>query len=333
MAKERNPKLGALAVRKGFASESEVQTALDLQKSLEPSADRPEARVGQILVEMGALTGDMLEVLLEEQAAARKAVELPSDTPAPALPPARIIVRSAVPLSVNGAPVTTTTDVKPGDILKVGNAILQMEASVAIVPSSEAPPEPPPPPPPRPDKVRGGTTVIGKVAELGTRFFRKKEKGTSGTELPSPAGPGLGEKLKNAAAKTGATVKKMIQDAAKRRWQKDRLGANRRRDELLCDVARAAIRMGQLEAPEVDVAKAALKALDHAEHSTGLRGSATTQEDVSRQRQSIKVARDTVELALVKLGYLVLKQGPEPPGLAEKIREIREIDAALATEG
>ena len=62
---EREARLGTLAVRKGFASENEVQTALDLQKNLEPAADRPAARVGEILVEMGALTGDMLKVLLE----------------------------------------------------------------------------------------------------------------------------------------------------------------------------------------------------------------------------------------------------------------------------
>ena len=47
--------LGALAVRKGFASQDEVVTALELQKRFEPSADRPSARVGEILVEMGEI--------------------------------------------------------------------------------------------------------------------------------------------------------------------------------------------------------------------------------------------------------------------------------------
>lgn len=318
MPSERKPKLGALAVRKGFASENEVETALDLQKNLEPSADRPAAKVGEILVEMGALTGDMLQVLLEEQVEA--AGRAPEEPEAPSTPDARLIVRSAVPLSVNGKPVTATTALKKGDILKIGNAVIQVDASLTIVPASDAPPEAVAPPKP--------AGMFGKVADLGSRFFKKKEP--SGTEMPAPAGPGFGEKLRNAAARTGATVKRMLKDAAKKKWAKDRLGSGRRRDELLIDVARAAIRIGKVEGPELEAAKAALRTLDQAEHTTSLRGSATSPDEASRHRTSIKAARDNVELALAKLGYLVLQKGPEPPGMAAKLAEIREIDEALA---
>ncbi|HEX7902025.1 MAG TPA: hypothetical protein VF950_29970, partial [Planctomycetota bacterium] len=185
---EREARLGSLAVRKGFASENEVQTALDLQRNLEPSADRPPAKVGEILVEMGALTGDMLKVLLEEQELVRRnAAEPEAAAPAPA--EAKIIIRSAVPLSVNGKPVLTTTQIGKGDILKIGNAVIQVEATLTVVPASDAPPEPPPPPP----KKKPPTGMLEKVADLGTRFFKRKE--SSGTDLPAPAGPGLGAKL------------------------------------------------------------------------------------------------------------------------------------------
>ncbi len=323
MPNERDPRLGTLAVRKGFASENEVQTALDLQRNLEPSADRPAAKVGEILVEMGALTGDMLQVLLEEQSSARTRPEEGAEPPAPPAPGARLVIRSAVPLSVNGQPVTSTSLLKPGDILKVGNAVIQVEAALTIVPASDAPPEPAPAPPK--NAIRG---MIGKVTDIGTRFFKKKE--ASGTDLPEPAGPGLGAKLKGAAAATGATVKKLLKDVGKKKWAKDRLGAHRRRDELLIEIARAAMRTGKVEGPELESARSALRALDQAEHTTGLRGSATSTEEVSRHRQAIKAARDMVDLTLSKLGYRVLQKGPEPPGMAEKLREVREIEEALS---
>lgn len=326
---EREARLGALAVRKGFASENEVQTALELQKNLEPSADRPAAKVGEILVEMGALTGDMLKVLLEEQELARKRALEESATDvaaAPDVPENRLIVRSAVPLSLNGKPVTETTVIKKGDILKIGNAILQVEAELSIVPASDAPPETDVLPPRAPPAATA-KSVFDKVADFGTRLFKKKE--ASGTDLPAPAGPGVGEKLKGAAAATGAAVKKLLKDVGKKRWTKDKVGANRRRDELLCEIARAAMRTGKVEGAELEAARSAMKALDQAEHTTSLRGSATTPEEQSRIRTSIKAARDRVDLTLVKLGYHVLKNGPELPALAAKIREVREIEEAL----
>lgn len=326
---EREARLGALAVRKGFASENEVETALELQKNLEPSADRPATKVGEILVEMGALTGDMLKVLLEEQEIVRKraAEDVAAEPEAPSTPDARLLVRSAVPLSVNGKPVDGPTEIRKGDILKIGNAVLQVEASLTIVPAADAPEEEVEPPP-RAAPAATAKSVFDKALDFGTRLFKKKE--SSGTDLPAPAGPGLGQKLKGAAAAAGGTVKKLLKDVGKKRWAKDRIGANRRRDELLQEIARAAMRTGKLEGPELDSARDALKALDQTEHTTGLRGSATTSEEASKQRQAIKAARDRVELALVKLGYLVLEKGPELPLMASKIREVREIDEALA---
>lgn len=334
---EREARLGALAVRKGFASENEVQTALELQKNLEPSADRPAVKVGEILVEMGALTGDMLQVLLEEQEIVRKraAEESPPSPEASAgtasgaasTPEARLLVRSAVPLSVNGKPVAGPTEIRKGDILKIGNAVLQVEASLTIVPADDAPEEDVVPPP-QAAPAATAKSVFDKALDFGTRLFKKKE--SSGTDLPAPAGPGLGQKLKGAAAAAGGTVKKLLKDVGKKRWAKDRLGANRRRDELLVEIARAAMRTGKVQGPELEAARDALKALDQAEHTTSLRGSATTPEEASKHRQSIKAARDRVDLCLVKLGYHVLRNGPELPLMASKIGEVREIDEALA---
>ncbi|HEX7897071.1 MAG TPA: hypothetical protein VF950_04895, partial [Planctomycetota bacterium] len=131
----------------------------------------------------------------------------------------------------------------------------------------------------------------------------------------------------------GATVKKLLKDVGKKRWAKDRIGANRRRDELLVEIARAAMRTGKIEGPELEAARSALRHLDQAEHITGLRGSATSPDEASKHRQAIKAAKDLVEHALVKLGYFVLKKGVLPPGVIDKVREVHEIDEALGEPG
>jgi hypothetical protein len=329
MTAPRDSQLGSLAVRKGFASPDEVQTALELQGRFEPSADRPVARVGEILVEMGALTPDMLRVLLEEQAALRERAlsESSRQTPVPESSAAgRLVVRSPVAVSVNGAPLASPRAIGPGDVLRVGNAVIVFEGSAAgpvLLPPSEAPKEAATPAP----GVLGRVTGAAKRAVEGvtTRIFKrpKPEEGP-----PAPASDGLGAKLMGAAQKTGETFRKLMKEVGKLR-PKDRLAANRKRDELLQELGRAGLKDSRRDGPEARAAREALSALQKAEDHTSLRGSATTPSEASAQRNAIRAARERVELTLVRLGWELLQAGAVPAGLEAQAAEIRKIEEAL----
>ena len=64
--RKRKPQFGELAVKKGFASEKDIQEALHAQKEyLEKHA--LHKKIGSILAEKGILSEDDMEVILEEQ--------------------------------------------------------------------------------------------------------------------------------------------------------------------------------------------------------------------------------------------------------------------------
>jgi hypothetical protein len=64
-----DPLFGALAVKNGFASESEVDLALEAQKEADP-----KPKIGEILLDMGALTPEKVNALVTEQACLRSGV-------------------------------------------------------------------------------------------------------------------------------------------------------------------------------------------------------------------------------------------------------------------
>jgi len=86
MAEEKDTLFGTLVVRNGFASESEIELALDVQKQADPSQNPEIPRIGEILVEMGTLNRQKVNALLVEQTIMRKD-EAPAK-PAPVSPPA-----------------------------------------------------------------------------------------------------------------------------------------------------------------------------------------------------------------------------------------------------
>jgi hypothetical protein len=326
MAGPPDSQLGALAVRKGFASQDEVLTALELQKRFEPSADRPSARVGEILVEMGALTDDMLRVLLEEQTALREralsesAGTLPTVPADAAAPSGTLTVKSSVAVSVNGKPIDGPCTLAPGDVVRIGNAVVTFDgpgAGPSLVPPAEAPKEAAPAG--MLDRARRA------VSGITTRVFKR---GHAEEVLPAGPSEGLGAKLSGAAAKTGETVRKLFKAVAKLK-PKDRPAAHRKRDELLQAIARAGLKGPSAGSPEAKACVSALSALDQAEHRTSMRGSAVTPDEISAQRNHIRAAKERVEMTLVRFGLELLEKGPVPAGMEKHVAEIRAIEESL----
>jgi hypothetical protein len=94
MAAKQDTRFGSLVVRNGFASPSEVELALDVQKQADPSENPQIPRIGEILVEMGTLDRQKVDALLVEQTILRKnggseapAAEAPPGAPAAPPPP------------------------------------------------------------------------------------------------------------------------------------------------------------------------------------------------------------------------------------------------------
>jgi hypothetical protein len=286
-------RLGDLAVKRGFASEPEVETALDFQRHYEPSADRPSAQVGKILVEMGALTEETLAALLEEQA------KLAQEGSGEAV--GRLVVESTGPVTVNGRPVLASRALVPGDEIRAGEALLRYDGAPILLVAAAAPAE----------------GVLGKVSGAAKKFLPRKK-----------AAGAIGSTLKGAASRTGTTMLKLFKNVTKKRY-KNKAEAVRRRDELLAKIGRSELAAG-VQGPDAEAAHRAQKALDDAEHTTSIRGSATSQDEVSAMRTAIKAAREQLDLALVRLGWQAIREGRAPAGLDEAVAEIRAIDEAFA---
>ena len=305
-------RLGALAVRRGFASEPEIETALDLQKNCEPSADRPTAPVGQILVEMGALTEEMLAVLLEEQAKLRESGAPSPETRVDAA--GRLVVESSRPVTVNGRPVFSPRALEPGDVVRVGDAVLRYEGPpVLLVPTAAAP-----------------GSMLGKFTGAARRSLESVRAVTTKILPRKETTEAIGTTLKGAASKTGETVRRLVKAVTKKRY-KSKTEAIRRRDELLAEVGRAEFRAGVV-GPDAEAARRAQRTLDETEHHSSTRGSATSQAEASAIRTAIKAAREQLDLALVRLGWQALREGRSPAGLDAAVLEIRAIDEAFAEE-
>lgn len=131
---------GALAVKNGFASTSEIELALEAQK--DPESPTPP-KLGEILAEMGALTDDQIKTVLEAQARL-KAASAPEVISFEEIQQAALVQESGPALLVNEEPLTGPRTLKTGDRLKAGELLLRFSGeSIEIVPRKETPAEKP----------------------------------------------------------------------------------------------------------------------------------------------------------------------------------------------
>jgi hypothetical protein len=139
---------GALAVKNGYASPSEVELALEAQKE-GPAIERDSPlKLGEILAEMGTLTPDQIQTVLDAQTKLRKDEEatpgpLPLISDATAkfeeIPAAAFVQEEGPALSVNGEPLTAPRTIRDGDRLKAGGLVLRFSGEAIEIRPSEAP--------------------------------------------------------------------------------------------------------------------------------------------------------------------------------------------------
>ncbi len=143
---------GALAVRNGYASLSEIEAALEAQKE-GPAFERDTPlKLGEILAEMGTLTSAQIQTLLDTQTKLRQDDDAPPATP-PVLSDATVkfeeitasaFVQEAGPsLTVNDEPLTAPRTIKDGDRLKAGDFVLRFSGDAVEIRPLEAPAAPP----------------------------------------------------------------------------------------------------------------------------------------------------------------------------------------------
>ena len=133
---------GALAVKNGYASTSEIELALEAQKEGPAFESETPPKLGEILVEMGTLTPDQIQSVLEAQSRLRH------DEPAnpdvvkfEEIQPAALVQESGPALTVNGEPLTAPRSLKSGDRLKAGDLLFRFSGeSIEIIPTRELSP-------------------------------------------------------------------------------------------------------------------------------------------------------------------------------------------------
>ena len=108
---------GALAVRNGFASSSEIEIALETQKEGPPGGAVAPLKLGEILVERGSLTRAQINTLLETQTKLREAAAGPG-TPVlfEEILPSTLTQEAGTPITVNDEPLTAVRKLRSGDI-------------------------------------------------------------------------------------------------------------------------------------------------------------------------------------------------------------------------
>ncbi len=285
--------LGKLAVRKGLATESEIETALDLQKQVEPGDDQSTVKVGEILLEMGTFSEEDLKALLLEQNLLRESIGTPEETPKV---PARFVQESSDPISVNGARITEPHALVQGDRVRMGETVFRFEGGedLLLIPSKPVTPS--------------GSTV--EIPAMTPKPSTPAPETPATAPAPSPEG--FKAKLKAAGARTWEKTKRLFRDVTGKR-AKEKAAAIERRDTLLRELAQAALQ-GGFAGPEAEAAAKAKAALEEAEKKTGVAAKA-----------SIKLAHDKADRALLKLGRIVAEKGSD----AAKLDELRALDATI----
>lgn len=296
-----NTLLGALAVNKGLATESDVETALDLQKQVE-SSDQP--KVGEILIEMGTFSEDDLKTLLLEQTSLRESVAAPE--PPPPAAAARLVQESSDPIEVNGEPVTAPRALVQGDRVRMGETVLRFEGGedLLLIPSKPV-------------------TPSSSTVEMPA-LTPKPAASVPEPPAPPPAG-GFKAALKVAGERAWDKTKRLFRDVTGKR-AKEKAAAIERRDALLRELAQAALQAG-FAGPEADSARKAQAAGEEAEKKAG--GKASAGQAVAA-KGATKLARDKADRALFKLGRTFLEKGGAD---AAKADELRALDAAIKDLG
>jgi hypothetical protein len=286
--------LGELAVKKGLATEAEVETALDLQKQVEPDAEQAPAKVGEILLEMGTFSEDDLQALLLEQSSLRQPAAPGEESPRAA---ARLVQESSDPVLVNGDPVTGPRALVQGDRVRIGETVLRFEGGedLLLIPS-------------KPVSPSGSTVEMPAMTPKPAAAAPPEPVKAEASAAPD----GLKEKLKAASARGWEKLKRLFRDVTGKR-AKEKAAAIERRDALLRELAETAL-AGGAAGPEAEAARKAKAAADEAEKKTGVAA-----------KNAAKLAREKADRALFKLGRATAEKGADPA----KLEELRALDAKV----
>lgn len=133
---------GALAVKNGYASTSEIELALEAQKEGPAFESETPPKLGEILVEMGALTPEQIQSVLETQSRLRQTEsEAPEPVKFEEIQPSALVQESGPAPTVNGEPVTAPRMLKSGDRLKAGDLLFRFSGeSIELIPARELSP-------------------------------------------------------------------------------------------------------------------------------------------------------------------------------------------------
>jgi hypothetical protein len=142
---------GALAVKNGYASPSEIELALEAQKE-GPAFERDAPpKLGEILAEMGTLTPTQVQTLLDTQTKLRKDDD-PTPAPQPVISDATVkfeeiagaaLIQEAGPaLRVNEEPLTAPRTLKAGDRLQAGDLVFRFSGEAIEICPRETPAAP-----------------------------------------------------------------------------------------------------------------------------------------------------------------------------------------------
>jgi len=130
---------GALAVKNGYASTSEIELALEAQKEGPAFESETPPKLGEILVEMGTLTPDQIKSVLDAQSRLRhEETAKPDVVKFEEIQPAAFVQEAGPALTVNGEPLTAPRTLKSGDRLKAGDLLFKFSGeSLEIIPKRD----------------------------------------------------------------------------------------------------------------------------------------------------------------------------------------------------
>src|SRR5262245_5120019 len=183
---------GALAIKNGYASSSEVELALEAQKEGPAFESETPPKLGEILVEMGTLTPEQIKSVLEAQARLREAEEAANGTPEVVkfdeIQPAALIQESGPTLTVNDAPLTGPRTLKAGDRLKAGELLFRFSGeSIEIIPKHDVANE---------SSTSLGIPIISPAESTPPAPVPAAESAPpAAAEAPAPPKPKLSEKI------------------------------------------------------------------------------------------------------------------------------------------
>ena len=185
---------GALAVKNGYASTSEIELALEAQKEGPAFESETPPKLGEILVEMGTLTPDQIKSVLDAQSRLRhEETAKPDVVKFEEIQPAAFVQEAGPALTVNGEPLTAPRTLKSGDRLKAGDLLFKFSGeSLEIIPK-------------RDEANTSSTSIHIPVAETAAEAPKAAEP-----PLPAEPKPKLSEKILPVLRSIDGVVAKII---------------------------------------------------------------------------------------------------------------------------